>query len=246
MEELTPPVAYAGKIQPPYTDEVSSLRGNSSGSKAGKIFYAVLGAAVIWGIVWFAGMLFFWRWSSYAATAVALFLLVAAVRNMLKSQCASCPYCGFEVGAKSMLQLSVDDKKLQFACDRCFEWLLSDGGKIRAFREADVDKQKQFDCPVIANGVWPNECIVCGAAPTRHLNARTFGVGLGSLLVGRLSVSYGSVKNIPYCDVHKDAVTVKDSENKLWAVFDDYGARRRYLYVNMLHLAAKGKEIKAG
>ncbi|MDB6026114.1 MAG: hypothetical protein JWM68_2337 [Verrucomicrobiales bacterium] len=186
-------------------------------------------------------MLFFWKWSTYAAIAAGLYFLIATIRSMLKSQCASCPYCGFEVGSKSLLQLSLNDKDLQFACERCYEWLVSDASKVRAFRETDVGSKKEFDCPVIANGVWPNECIVCGAEATQRLSARTFGVGLSSLLIGRLSVSYGSVKNIPYCAAHTDAISVKDSDNKLWAVFNDYSARRRYLYVNKLQFAGRQK-----
>ena len=240
MEQPAKPT-YAGKIFPAYSEETTSLRPTTTGSKAGKIFYAILGSAFIGGIVWFVGLLFNWRWVEYGGIAIGVYILIGSVRNMLKSQCAACPYCHADLGSKSLLQLSLDDKKKQVACDRCFEWLISEAGQIRAFREADIGGQKEFDCPVFANGVWPNECIVCGAEVTQRLNARTFGLGLASLLVGRLSVSYGSVKNIPYCSVHKDAVSVKTVERKIWAVFDDYTARRRYLHVNRLHFAAKAK-----
>lgn len=230
--------SYIGKVFPPYANEISPLRPTSAGAKAGKIFYAVLGAIFIGGIVWFICMLFFWKYSMYAAIAVGLYLLVAAIRSDLKSQCAECPYCQKELGGKSLLNLSVNDQNKQFSCERCFEWLVSDRGQIRAFRETDIADKKEFDCPVIANGVWPDECIVCGAPATRHLQARTFNVGLASLLVGRFSVSYGSVKNIPYCASHEGAVAVKEVDGKIWAEFNDYAARRRYLYVNLLQRAA--------
>ena len=246
MEQKTTP-AYQGKIFPPYSEKINLLKDNRLSSKAGKIFYAILGAAFIGGIVWFAVAIFFWKWSFYIGGAVMGLLLIGAIRSMLKSQSAECPYCGHEVGAKSLVDLSADDKLKQIACERCLEWLISDQGQIRAFRESDVGSKnasgisvtEEFDCPVFANGVWPNECIVCGAEASQYLNARTFGVGLASLLIGRLSVSYGSVKKIPYCAIHKDAVSVKNSDNKIWAVFNDYGARRRYLHVNRLHFAEK-------
>jgi len=234
MQEILKP-SYVGKLFPPYSDEITALRPNSGSAKAGKIFYAVLGSAIIGGIVWFVGLLFSWKWVKYGGIAIGVYVLIDAIRTMLKSQCAACPYCNKEQGSKSLLQLSVNDQNKQFACEGCFEWLISDRGQIRAYRETDTGDRREFDCPVIANGVWPNECIMCGAPATRFLQARTFNVGLASLLVGRLSLSYGSVKNVPYCDVHEAAVTVKSVDGKIWAGFNDYAARRRYLHVNKLH-----------
>src|SRR4051812_40626899 len=230
MPETLKP-SYVGKLFPPYSDEVTPLRPTSASAKVVKILYAVLGSAVVGGIVWLVGQLFDWKWVRYAGIALGVYMLIETIRTMLKSQCAACPYCHKEVGSKSLLQLSVEDQNKQFACESCFEWLISDRGQIRAFRETDIGDRKEFDCPVIANGVWPDDCIVCGASATRHLNARTLNVGLASLLVGRLSVSYGSVKNIPYCDVHEAAVTVKTVDGKIWADFNDYASRRRYLHV---------------
>jgi hypothetical protein len=234
MQETLKP-SYVGKTLPPYSNEVTQLRSTSASAKSVKILAAIVGVAVIVGIVWFIGRLFFWKWSTWAALAIGAYFLFENVRGILKSQCAACPFCHKDVGSGSLLNLSFDDQGKQFACESCFEWLISDKGQIRAFRETDIGDRKQFDCPVFANGVWPNECIVCGAPPTRHLNARTFNVGLGTLLIGKLSVSYGSVKNIPYCNEHKDAVTVKSFDRKIWADFNDYSARRRYLNTNRVY-----------
>jgi len=234
MKETLKP-SYVGKIFPPYSDQVTPLRSTSGSTKAGKIFYAVLVSALIGGIVWFGGLLFGWKSVEYVGIAIGVYLLVETTRSMLKSQCAACPYCHKDLGSKSLLHLTVADQNKQVACERCFEWLISDRGQIRAFRETDIGDRKEFDCPVIANGIWPDECIVCGATTSRHLNARAFDVGLASLLVGRLSLSYGSVKNIPYCEVHEAAVVVKPVDGKIWADFNDYAARRRYLYANRLH-----------
>jgi len=234
MQETLNP-SYVGKIFPPYSDEVAPLRPTSGSARAGKIFYAVLGSAIIGGIVWFVGLLFSWKWVEYAGIAIGVYVLFEAIRSMLKSHCAACPYCHREQGSKSLLQLSLDDQNKQFACESCFEWLISDRGQIRAYCETDIGDRKEFDCPVIANGIWPDECIVCGAPAARHLQAKTLNVGLASLLVGRLSLSYGSVKNIPYCDAHEAAVTVKAVDGKIWASFNDYAGRRRYLHANKLH-----------
>jgi hypothetical protein len=244
MQETLKP-SYVGRIFPLYSDEVTPLRANSASAKAGKIFYSVLGSAIVGGIIWFMGLLFDWKWVRYTGIAIGVYSLIESIRRMLKSQYAACPYCQKDVGSKSLVDLSLDDKNKQFACESCFEWLISDKGQIRAFRETDIGDRRDFDCPVIANGVWPDECIVCGAPATRHLNARTFNVGLASLLVGRLSVSYGSVKNIPYCKAHEAAVTVKAVDGKIWADFNDYAARRRYLYANKLYrmVAAKSDNL---
>jgi hypothetical protein len=240
MQETLKP-AYVGKLFPPYSDEVTQLRATSASAKAGKIFYSVLGSAIVGGIIWFVGLLFGWKWVEYAGIGVGVYVLVQSIRSMLKSQCAACPYCRREAGSRSLLHLSADDQNKQFACESCFEWLISDRGQIRAFRETDIGDRKEFECSVIANGVWPDECITCGAPATRHLHARTFKVGLASLLVGRLSVSYGSVKNIPYCDVHEAAIAVRAVDGKIRADFNDYAALRRYLHANRLHRNAAAR-----
>src|SRR5579872_1769648 len=147
MQETLKP-SYVGKIFPPYSDEVTTLRPNSGSAKAGKIFYAVLGSAAIGGIVWFVGLLFDWKWVKYAGIAIGVYVLFEAIRSLLKSQCAACPYCRKELGSKSLLHLSVDDKNKQFACESCFEWLISDRGQIRACRETDIADKREFDCPV--------------------------------------------------------------------------------------------------
>jgi hypothetical protein len=244
MQETLKP-SYVGKLFPPYSDEVTPLRPNSARAKTGKIFTAVVGSAGLSGIVWIVGMFFEWKWVRYAAIPIGVYLLFESIRSTLKSQCAACPYCHREVGSKAVVDLSVDDRNKQFACEGCLEWLISDGGQIRAFRETDIGDKKEFDCPVFANGVWPDECIVCGAPAARQLKARTFNVGLASLLVGRLSVSYGSVKNIPYCDAHEGAITVKSVHRKIRADFKDYAARRRYLHANRIHrLGARRPAIR--
>jgi hypothetical protein len=234
MQETLKP-SYIGKIFPPFSDEITQLRPTSASAKAVKILAAVVGATIVGAIIWFVGLLFDWKWVKYAGIAIGVYMLIEIIRGIFKSQCAACPFCHKDVGFGSLLNLSVDDQDKQFACESCFEWLISDKGQIRAFRETDVGDKKEFDSPVIANGVWPDECTVCGAPATRHLNARTFKVGLASLLIGRLSVSYGSVKNIPYCNEHEGAVSVKSVDGKIWADFNDYATRRRYLHANRLH-----------
>src|SRR5258708_5519200 len=183
MQETLKP-SYVGKIFPPYSDEVTQLSPTSAGAKAVKILGAVVGLVIVGGIIWLVGWLFDWKWVRFAGIAIGICGTIAAIRNIIKSQCAPCPYCHKDVGSESLVHLSLDEKNRQFACESCREWLISDRGQIRAFRETDIGDKKEFDCPVIANGVWPDECIVCGAPATRHLNARTFNVGLASLLVG--------------------------------------------------------------
>jgi hypothetical protein len=234
MEHTVNP-SYVGKLFPPYADEVTQLRSNSAGAKATKIIFNMLGAAIIVGIVWLIGALFEWKWVRYGGLAFGLYALISSLAKIFKSQCAACPYCHRDVGSGGLEVLSPSDQNLQFACQSCFEWLISNKGQVRAFRETDVGNRKEFDCPVIANGVWPDECIVCGAPPTRHRNARTVNLALGALLIGKIGVSFGSVKNIPYCDTHDGAISVKKSEGKIWADFNDYSARRRYLYANRLY-----------
>ena len=237
--ESSPKIAYYGTINPPYSDRVSPLRASSVGSRILTIIGFAIGALLVAGPVWFVGFLFGWTWLAYLGIGLGICMVLGLGWKASKAQISACPYCGADIGTHHTL--NSDDRQKQLACDKRHEWLISDSGQVRAFREVNIGDKKEFDCPVFANGIWPAECIVCGAPATRRLNARTFGVGGAALLIGRISVSWGSVKDIPYCENHKDAVSIKTVDKKIWAVFNDYAMQRRYLHVNRLHFAAKAK-----
>ena len=57
-------------------------------------------------------------------------------------------------------------------------------------------------------------------------------MNVGKLLVGRISVAWGSIKNVPYCEAHDDEVKLKVDDKEMFVIFNDYAARRRYLAVN--------------
>ena len=114
-------------------------------------------------------------------------------------------------------------------------------GEIRPFKEADVTNQSEFKSPVFTSGNWPNECIACGNAVTRYSEAKNTSMNMGKLLLGRISVAWGSVKNVPYCDQHDDLVKLKIDDPDMLVLFKDYSARRRYLAVNPQRVPSKVK-----
>ena len=243
--QAAPPIPYIGQIHPPQFEAVNPLRDTTVGTKLVKVFGTIVAAIVFGAIAWWIGHFFQWKWLSYAGAGFVGLIMLLMIKAALQGMRVECPCCKKEIGSDIETDLMVSDRKKQLACPFCREWLISDSGSVRAFREEDITDQKEFDCPVFENGIWPNECVSCGAAPTRSLEARSGKLNLGSLAVGRLSVSLGKVKNIPYCAAHKDGVSVKIVNDKLHLAFEDYRARRRYLHANHANTAALLAQLKS-
>ena len=143
---------------------------------------------------------------------------------------ATCPHC-----AKKLEKATVTatDKNVRVECDACFEWLLSDGGTLRAFTAADASETVAFTAPVFDGARWPDECAACGAAPTRRVEARTRKVHGAALLVGKVGWSSASVSGIPVCDAHQESMGLEIEQlGAVRFVFPDYAARSRYVARN--------------
>ncbi len=224
-------VTYVGSIDLPFTDKTAELVPAPLFQKLKKVVAFILSGALLGAIAWGIGWAFDLGWLQ--TTGYVLGGLVAAMGIFmgLTAQEADCPYCGHRLGTGVFDTLQKGDEDAQIECGNCFEWLLSNQGTVRAFLEADVG-DKTVDAPVCEGGSWPDECIACGAPAVRTEEASSNKFNAGALLVGSLSVSSGSVRGIPYCGEHGDAVSLAIRDDHLRVEFTDYAARRRYVSVN--------------
>jgi hypothetical protein len=235
-------IAYHGLIHPPYPGINTFVKPASFGTKLTKLFYALIGAGIVFGILFAIGSANDIAWLRYTGMGLGGIIFIFAAIQAFKAQEAPCPYCGNALGKTSGVLLNPDDENLQVECPHCFEWSISHQGEIRPFKEEDVKEKKEFTSPLFESGAWPNECIVCGNAVTKYAEARNTKLNMGKLLVGRISVAWGSIKNVPYCMEHDDKVKLKIDDPDMLLVFQDYSARRRYLAVNPQRKPSKIKK----
>ncbi|TND05868.1 MAG: Uncharacterized protein FD123_3559 [Bacteroidetes bacterium] len=238
-----PGFTYTGRIHPPYSTVVTLTSPASSGAVFKKIMIGLLVAFFIGGVLITGGVKEELDWLLYTGIGVGVLIVAISIYMAMTAQKANCPYCNAMLGDTASLTLNPTDDNEQIECPVCFEWLVSHQGTLRAFTQADIGKKTEFDCPVFMFANWPQECIVCGAPAVRFLQAKRTKLEAGKLLIGKISVSWGSINNIPYCGFHHDAVGVNMRDSFLRAVFYDYDMRRRFLAVNSVRRPVKKKGL---
>lgn len=144
---------------------------------------------------------------------------------------AACPYCAAVFEPMAGLSPEKEGKVVQ--CKSCFEYSEYSGGRVRAHDPNAVSEVPKFVSPVFSDGVWPKGCVACGAAPTRLDEVKTRNVSYGMLAFGRIWVTSGKAKGIPYCEKHRDAVDLKiDQQKRVKLEWCSLRMMRRYLAVN--------------
>jgi hypothetical protein len=172
---------------------------------------------------------------------LGMFFLLGGYAALTLQQ-AQCPYCQGSLGGTFLSGMSLRDENRQFECPHCFEWLVRHKGTVRALRDEDVSIAIVYSCPVFQDGVWPEECLVCGVPVTRRMEAKTLQGTTLALAEGASSASAGVVKSVPYCQAHeKQAFVYPGDRGELLLLFMDYGARRRYLAANARRVPVKHK-----
>lgn len=234
-------IPYTGQLHPPFSDTTTLMAPASFGTKLKKIFAGLVAAGIVGGILMAGGHKEHWPWLFYTGAGIGLLIFGATFWQAIKAQTSKCPYCNAELGSTTAITLNPADENEQVECPNCFEWLISHQATLRAFKNEDTGDKKEFSCPVFERAQWPQECITCGAPPVRFLEAKKTKLELGKLLVGRLSVSWGSINNVPYCGAHGGDVSLEIKDGILRAVFTDYDARRRYLCSNPVRVPLKKK-----
>jgi hypothetical protein len=230
---------YAGAIRPPVTDRVTELRAASFWVKLKKILFFACSGAFLGTLIWVAGELFELGWLQIAAVGFGIVVALMGVIMAFTGKVAPCPYCEKTVGAGAADSVSGSDEPEQIECDHCFELLVAEHGKVRALNEADVAGKDAIEVMALKDGMWPRECIVCGAPPTRFEEAKVVKPEYAKLLLGSVSVQSGKLRGVPYCDQHSGAVRLNIRDDALRVVFARLDMARRYLAVNTTRKAVK-------
>lgn len=225
-------VAYGGSLFPPFTSRVTEMSPAPPWLKLKKVAATVTMALFFGALFAGIGLLVGWGWLLLLGCLLTTILLCLGLWLGLTAQLASCPYCDQTLGEKSLESLSSNEKETRLICPHCYEWLICNKGKVRAFTEEDAQKEKEFSAPVFEEGTWPKECILCGQPPTRYLKAPHESPGLDRLLLGKLTSIHDTIEDIPYCDDHEDLISLRVSEGKLYLIFPRLEMQRRYLALN--------------
>lgn len=221
-----------------FPTQVNKLEPAPLGTKLKTFFLtSVFFGGFIYGVLWLIMALFSLNWLLYVNYTFTGLIFLLGIYMAVSAQTAKCPYCDADLGKGEFDALSKDDVNTKLECNHCHQWLISNNGEVRSYTFDDVKGRKTFDAPVLNGGVWPDCCIVCGGEVTRVGEAKKDKVNWGALLAGRISVSSGSIKNIPYCEDHFGQVEVTIKDDHLRLKFTDFKQLLRYLEAN-----GKGKK----
>jgi hypothetical protein len=233
---------YHGNIVPYYPPHATQMTSAPVGTRIKKFFQMLIAAVIVGAIVAAIGSVLDWDWLFWTGIGIGALIFVGGIYTTLTLRLGKCPYCHQEIGRTSDLDLSSGDDNDQIECYICCSWLVSHKGELRPYTKADIRKDTEFKCKVMEKSTWPNECLVCGAPPTRYIELKNTKLNAASLLVGRISVSWGSLKNAPYCNLHSDAVALKIEDKEMFLKFPDYDMMKRYQHVNY-HLFMTGQRL---
>jgi hypothetical protein len=160
-----------------------------------------------------------------------------------KSDVGQCPYCMAQFREN---KLTVKDGLLR--CEQCGEYSQVANKTAKPLDPATYSNSPKFESSVFKQGSMPNACASCGAAATRldtvttsSMNKTLAVAGAARLATGAPGVAIFSSKqasiSIPYCDQHREAVSLGfDWRKRPVLTWCSLRMMRRYLAVN------RGKE----
>lgn len=233
---------YHGHIVPYYPPHSVQLTSAPLGTRIKKFFQGILAGGIVGGIIAAIGNGLDWSWLLWTGVGIGGLIVAGMTYSAFTLRLGKCPYCHQEIGRAMETTLTSGDDNSQVECTVCTNWLISHKGELRAFTKADTDEHTEYKCKVMERSTWPRECLVCGAPPTRYIELKNTHLNAASLLVGRVSVSWGSLKNAPYCDLHSDAVKLKIEDKEMFLKFPDFDMMKRYQHVNY-HLFMTGQHL---
>ena len=178
-----------------------------------------------------AGLL--WRFQHPIAAAICgvLAVVLGASAFAKKTLISSCPFCG------AMLTGITEEAAIQgrlIRCEQCFEYSQTGGMTMRPADPNRVADEPKFISPVFERALWPQGCVQCGEPATRmeDLKHRSI-IHPGSIAVGRLWLGTATMKNVPYCAEHKDAIQLVINQSKQVDLrWRSLRMMRRYLAMN--------------
>ena len=223
---------YYGHIVPYYPEKPSLLLPAPFGVRVKKALMMLFVAFLIGGIIFGIGHETELAWVRWTGIVIGVLILAAGVFVVATARVGKCPYCHQDIGNNSDVTLGSEDDNQLAECGVCCNWMISNKGELRPFRREDLKPDQELKCKVMDQSVWPQECLVCGAPAVRYIELKNTKLNAGSLLIGRISVSWGTLKNAPYCAYHDDAVRLKIEDKTMYLVFKDFDVMKRYQHVN--------------
>jgi len=147
-----------------------------------------------------------------------------------KNLTAACPYCGAKIDTISRKNRGEGE---QVHCEKCHEYSTVNAGILRALDPATTSEQPKFESPAFKNCVWPKGCVACGEPPVRFDDLSKTSLNAPAAALGVVKVAWGSIKGIPYCDKHRDKLSMKVTvDKKLMLCWTSLRMMRRYLAAN--------------
>jgi hypothetical protein len=212
---------------PPVPGRTSPVRQMSATEKLKlTLTLAAFGLALCAGSWWLLHNDYtFW---GVVAGAVGLFCIVAGFSP--KTLKAACPYCGASINT---IPRKDRGEGRHIHCEKCHEYSTANAGILRPLDPNTTSETPVFESPVFQNSVWPKGCVACGEPPLRLDDLSKTTVGAAHALMGRIAIVRGSVSGIPYCDKHRDKLSLKIGvDKKLILCWTSLRMMRRYLAAN--------------
>ena len=222
------PASYLVEVaDPPVPSRSTPVRAMSAGEKLKITIPLLLIGPALCAASWWLfrnGFIFF------AVTSGGCGLLCVAAALSKKNLKAACPHCGASV--ESIPQKDHGEGR-HVHCEKCHEYSTVNAGILRPLDPATTSETPTFESPVFQNSLWPKGCVACGAPPVRFDDLSKTTVGALPALVGMVQIVRGSISGIPYCDKHRDKLSLKVNVHKdLILCWTSLRMMRRYLAAN--------------
>jgi hypothetical protein len=166
-----------------------------------------IGSSFIVGVI-FVGF-FYLLGINWLAIAFLIFFGLAIVilffgRN---APVGGCPFCG------GLIQKYNRQKPEPVRCEQCGEISRFLYEKFSPYDPTSVSATPIFRSLLFENGVWPNGCVQCGAAPVRLDSARAVRYQTRRVLTPLASAVIAphpaaQIAGVPYCAQHRDAIDI--------------------------------------
>lgn len=190
------------------------------------------------------GVFAYWKGHSigaYILSGLSVVLFISIFTK--KTDVGQCPYCMENFTATPMIVESGYSR-----CEKCGEYSQIANKIVKPMDPATYSESPKFASALFKEGSMPNNCAACGAPATRldtvtssTMNKTLAVAGAARLMTGTPGLAIFSSKQasiiIPYCDQHRNAVTIGfDWRKKPVLTWSSLRMMRRYLAVN------RGKE----
>ncbi len=230
----TTDLLYEGKVTPKPSGPPTHIAMAPLMLRLKKGFRSILMFGALAFVLEVISHIFDLNWLHWTAVVVAGIGVIAGIVTVFSGKAAPCPYCNSLVGADHDVYIGKLDDNEPVQCPKCFEWLISNQGEVRAMTGMEFQEKKaKVHAPVFEEGKWPNECLACGAAATKDEQLSKTSLDAWALLGAKLSIRSASVGNVPYCDQHGEQVSLSFIDDQPRLNFQDFDAMRRYTTVNL-------------